>query len=1832
MIDVTGGALIDASGTLDVDTRVSSDLGIFATQNLIGTTSTVEKYNVTLNGAYSNMVSTVKVSSDSTLLADGNFNLDAKASKNHNIGSNAAAYGDGTLATAINVGVHESTIEVHLDGTIDVDGDMTVEADLETEKNDYTAQATVGSSDAVLGLQKRKFSGFIFRGFGNAFGRVFNTGNALQSKSINDFDIAASLTAGLAFNKVDVRIGDGAMVTVDGSMTMRAFAEEFPETSAISFFNVAGAQYRDFFDGPVSGREKAYAGAVSGAYFANDVDVTIGDNATVLVGGDLTLEANATVPYYFQYIWDAKNGTWEKYLTPAVITDRANFNLGIQNGFFTSWTEAIAAADEQAVGLMFNVMITYSHSNVTVGSGANVTVSGNLVIEAESVNDTINFAGSPLILYNATPGKGIGAATMLTGYINETVAQIEADAVINANSLLVFANNRGRNISIGVQGGLSDGPGGFNGAFNGRFVKNRTQAKISPSATLDLGTGQVAVPLAFDSLGDSTTAVTTSTPLFNPAEPYVAEDDTILRVDGANNSITVPYVHGLSTGDPVVYDSKGGNDIDGLTSGETYYAITEEGNETGMKLALSYTNAIAGTEIPLGLTGLAGATDQFHSLYPGFDPSAAGAIVGNEIDLGFDHNLVSGQAVRYDAGDGTKIDGLTSGDTYHVIVTGPQAFMLAATSGDAIDADVTGSTADVLTLTSVGAGRGHSFVPVAFTEATVLDTLRALDSNDDGEITTSDEFVIGFNSDAVSSGPSVTSIQTDLNLLLIAEDDTESFSGTGAVTKTLSAGGSLSVSADIIVRDTEAFIGDEESLLDDQPFTPGMGVHSSDLVVLDYEHGFSVGDVLTYATGGDNPIGGLRARGLYTVTAANGNNFRLGRAAAEGDATFSASDVDGSDGYWTVDLGYDHGFQSGDAVVYQLGDTDTPIDGLTPGQVYYVIPVSDQTIALTQSIDDAINQDLYFFTPVTDVADNVINFGYEHTLEDGQPLLYKTGGGKAVGGLDDGDVVFVDLIGDEPTSIGLVDASGLAISLDSTVASGFSHTFQPGFDISTDLTTASTNPTLIDTIDLGYAHGLVTGDPVRYDAAGGALLPAGIADGALYYAIVIDDTTIALAASEEASEAGRERFFATFDLSDNGDATDPTKFDTVDLYTEHGYSNGDQLVYVQNGSADVGLIDGATYTVRLVDPMTSSLSDVESKLQLLDGNGDLVELTQSATEDFGSLINISVRRDLSATTTASAYHFVRQDARIALDGSSAAGAGHSLRLAMDPTLTSKSFHGFGIGFDPSSALSDADSDDADDTVDLGYDHGFSSGQAVTYSSGQGRGIAGLNEGQVYFVRLVSGSTTKIQLSDTVEQAREVTASPEVLQLDGSNATGASHVIASVFRPVAPVDVDTNEINFGQLHGYDNGDLIRYDANGGTEIGGLDDGAVYKVIYVDSDRIQLSEVADDPAVAINLDPTVATGTDHRFVESSNPVAATIETDGGVGVLSANTGQIISVTVAGTVAKDSKTARFTGADWSAYSEKDEPAQNYLGGTNYSGAAAINVVVDTTRSYIQGVDLDAGGDVHLDAVNDVEIFMGAGAVTFAKVDTSMDFGGGSLATGSSGAAGALAVNVVVSNTEAFIESSIIEASGNVVLDSDSMGVVVGVGFSGSGAAGAFSLAGAIAVNVLAMNTTSEITGSKIDAGANVSLDAKNIATILAAAGSISTTLDADNFTSTKSTSFGAGIAVNIISNDLNGGGTLARIENSQVDAGGDLDLDAETIATIGALAAGFAVNTEGRVSTRNAVAGSIAVNVISTKTNAIVVGKRGDAGVIVDGDTELHADDRSLFVNIGGALAWS
>ncbi|MEM9659345.1 MAG: hypothetical protein AAF961_13390, partial [Planctomycetota bacterium] len=385
-VDIRGGSSIVTSDDLSVSSRADSDLSIIATQNLFGTSTTVEKRNITLAGAYSDVVSKASLSSDSNLNVGDDLVVDVFATREHNTQANAAAYADGTLGIALNVAVHDSQIEALIDGDVTTGGDMTVDAELETIKNDFNATSTVGTGSISGQFQATTLSALRLQGFAAAFGGVFGTGSAVGGNSAsmqrllqaaapagaqnqarpNDFATSAAVNVGIGFNDMEVRIGEGATVNVGGNLTLQGRVEEFPETSAISFLNSSNQYAIGSSDRTYSQRETGISGALTGAYFANEIDVYVGSGATVNVGGDMVIDSVATVPYHYQWAWDSRTDDFEVF-RPSVVTDKLNFNVGIQNGFFTTWAEAIASAEQRAYGGMVNVLITDTHNYAYIG-------------------------------------------------------------------------------------------------------------------------------------------------------------------------------------------------------------------------------------------------------------------------------------------------------------------------------------------------------------------------------------------------------------------------------------------------------------------------------------------------------------------------------------------------------------------------------------------------------------------------------------------------------------------------------------------------------------------------------------------------------------------------------------------------------------------------------------------------------------------------------------------------------------------------------------------------------------------------------------------------------------------------------------------------------------------------------------------------------------------------------------------------------------------------------------------------------------------------------------------------------------------------------------------------------------------------------------------------------------------------------------------------------------------------------------------------------------------------------------------------------------------------
>ena len=311
--------------------------------------------------------------------------------------------------------------------------------------------------------------------------------------------------------------------------------------------------------------------------------------------------------------------------------------------------------------------------------------------------------------------------------------------------------------------------------------------------------------------------------------------------------------------------------------------------------------------------------------------------------------------------------------------------------------------------------------------------------------------------------------------------------------------------------------------------------------------------------------GGMVGVGVSLIFASVNNTT----VASVGDAdTFNPqNNVDSSKN--TIDLGYDPGYVTGQELVYE-SNGDTPITGLTSGQVYYAIvdPSNPGQIRLAASLDLALagtaltldwqgkpkathslqapNGSSAVFdggsSTNVNLGTSTITFTNPPGFKTGEAVRYLNGGGTNIGGLTSGQVYYAIVDSSNSNQIRLASSAanalaGTALTF-SGLGSGTSQSLQglatavnygkapssvsSAFDAAKDVNTDT------NTISLTGNPGFTTGEQVVYSNGGGISI-GGLTNGATYYAIV-DPTVpghIMLASSSANALAGNSISFST---------------------------------------------------------------------------------------------------------------------------------------------------------------------------------------------------------------------------------------------------------------------------------------------------------------------------------------------------------------------------------------------------------------------------------------------------------------------------------------------------------------------------------------------------------------------------------------------------------------------------------------------------------------------------------------------------------------------------------
>ena len=212
---------------------------------------------------------------------------------------------------------------------------------------------------------------------------------------------------------------------------------------------------------------------------------------------------------------------------------------------------------------------------------------------------------------------------------------------------------------------------------------------------------------------------------------------------------------------------------------------------------------------------------------------------------------------------------------------------------------------------------------------------------------------------------------------------------------------------------------------------------------------------------------------------------------------------------------------------------------------------------------------------------------------------------------------------------------------------------------------------------------------------------------------------------------------------------------------------------------------------------------------------------------------------------------------LAPTGANWAGIGASLGLQFMKDTTEASI-GDSHTFDASQAVSG-------NSIDLGYDSGFTTGQEVIYQDNGGTDIGGLTSGHVYYVIEDPNSTNKIELASSYANALAGTAIPLSAGAGSDQSILAVNTTTPTFNG-ANVTPATNTINLGYNPGFSTGEGVVYDNGGGTSIGGLVSGQLYYAIVDPSspDTLKLASSYANAIAGIAVPLTAAgAGTSQSF---------------------------------------------------------------------------------------------------------------------------------------------------------------------------------------------------------------------------------------------------------------------------------------------------------------------------------------------------------------------------------
>ncbi len=573
-----------------------------------------------------------------------------------------------------------------------------------------TVSVTAGSLDvAVLAPSQSTFTVSATSGVGNS----------------SNVGFAGSLGINVVVLDHEAYLDNNASLTLPGGHTATTFE---------SHSNIANTVKAV----PANGGTAASIGI--GASFAlnygqDTTNATIDNGATLTGASNLTLTAAGA----HSMLTDATaGGAGATGVTPviaiSVADDDSAATLGtgalltiggalVASSTLSNTVSTNAAGDTKSskTGVGISLAMSFVNDHSTATTGRDITSTGAMSFLSTMTSGSESFATASVVGAAQDNGSGQSVdstASSQQGFANSTASSKDSKAKGTEGAAPPSASTSDGQVSVAAGIAIND-------------EQSTSQAYIADGRTITAG-GVLTVKSGAKVDGQASTsgAAVTNAATFAPA-----------AVDTTAETINLGSSTTLKTGDAVTYYAGNGAPIGGLTDGTKYYvnvvsggtiklydtaADAQAGGTTGlMNLASQgangqYLSGGGSTGTSVGATVSVNFVKDTNLAYLGgstfkaagldveattpaqtisFNPATGVNVTNNTVNLGVT-DLVTGDAVTYNANGGTVIGGLTTGTTYYVNVQADGSVKLYDSYADAVAAGATG----LMTLTAAGAG------------------------------------------------------------------------------------------------------------------------------------------------------------------------------------------------------------------------------------------------------------------------------------------------------------------------------------------------------------------------------------------------------------------------------------------------------------------------------------------------------------------------------------------------------------------------------------------------------------------------------------------------------------------------------------------------------------------------------------------------------------------------------------------------------------------------------------------------------------------------------------------------------------------------------------------------------------------------------------------------------------------------------------------------------------------------------------------------------------------------------------------------------------------------